>query len=107
MNPQVIRSSLVTCKKTLLGQVAMSSEIEKLTNSIYIGNQPAMWDAVSYPKMKPLSSYHGELIKRLRMLQSWMDSGPPVCSWISGFFFTHAFLTGNKLVKRTGSRLQI
>ncbi|KAI5054865.1 hypothetical protein GOP47_0030010 [Adiantum capillus-veneris] len=90
---EVIGSSLQVLQKTLKGLVVMSGEIEKLANSVYNGKIPAMWAAKSFPSLKPLSSYIMELTQRLNMFSTWMEKGPPPKFWISGFFFTHAFLT--------------
>lgn len=60
------------------------------------GRVPALWQSKSYPSLKALSSYVSDLRERTGMLSSWLELGPPASFWLSGFYFTHAFLTGVK-----------
>jgi dynein heavy chain len=73
----------------------MSTDIDKLITNIFQSKMPVMWAPYSYPTMKPVSSYFQDLLDRFKMLQNWFDVGPPPRFWISGFYFTHAFLTGS------------
>ena len=72
----------------------MTGDLDALGSAMYDGKIPAMWAGCSYPSLKPLAAYVTELIKRIAMLQGWIDTGAPPMFWITGFFFTHAFLTG-------------
>ena len=90
----VIHRSIKDFGLALKGRIVMTSDLDALGNAMYDGKIPAMWAKKSYPSLKPLAAYVSELLRRLDTLQKWIDEGAPPRFWITGFFFTHAFLTG-------------
>lgn len=92
----LIRSSLVNLGKAVKGLALMSSDLDLVARSLFDGKVPALWLKKSFPSLKPLGAYIKEVLERVAFFQSWVDKGSPTVYWISGFFFTQAFLTGAK-----------
>ncbi|XP_059059125.1 dynein axonemal heavy chain 3 [Achroia grisella] len=90
----VVKRTLHGVHMAAQGLAIMSAELEQCNNAFVKGIVPGVWMSKSYPSMKPLGSYVADLLSRLKFLQDWIDEGPPVVFWISGFYFTQSFLTG-------------
>lgn len=105
----VMRESLESLKLALAGLQVMSGDLDTACKSMAVNAVPAMWAKVSYPSLKPLSSYLDDLYKRLAMLKNWAAKGPPTVFWMSGFFFVHSFLTAGlqNFARRTSTPIDM
>ena len=65
-----------------------------MLNSMTLGQVPKYWKSHSYPSLMSLGSYIIDLSKRLNYFKTWIETKAPRIYWISGFYFTHSFLTG-------------
>ncbi len=92
----VVRSSLQELRKAVRGLVVMSASLEQVAAALLSGKVPELWLSRSFPSLKPLGPYVREVLERCEFFSAWLQNGPPVVFWLSGFFFTQAFLTGAK-----------
>ena len=90
----VIQDSLLSFQKAVKGEVVMSSALEQLGQQLFFSKIPTIWEAASYPSLKNLAGYVTDFLKRLDFLDSWLNDCAPPVFWVSGFYFTQAFLTG-------------
>eukprot|EP00929_Paragymnodinium_shiwhaense_P038462 TRINITY_DN20312_c0_g2_i4.p1 TRINITY_DN20312_c0_g2~~TRINITY_DN20312_c0_g2_i4.p1 ORF type:complete len:4213 (-),score=1296.02 TRINITY_DN20312_c0_g2_i4:279-12917(-) len=89
-----VRRMLADVGRAVKGLVVMDADLEVLASGILTNTVPPSWKSVSYPSLKPLSSYVADLCARLKFFQDWIKKGIPPTYWLSGFFFTQSFLTG-------------
>ena len=66
----------------------MSSDLERMASALSSGRVPELWLGRSFPSLKPLGAYVKEVQERCEAFAAWLQHGPPVVFWISGFFFT-------------------
>lgn len=89
-----IKSTLIQLEKAIDGTIIMSIELEEVYNKVFLYQVPDLWHKVSYPSLKPLTSWIADFTKRLDYIRNWLEHGQPKSFWLSGFFSTQSFLTG-------------
>ncbi|CAG9329916.1 unnamed protein product [Blepharisma stoltei] len=92
---RIIKKTTEELNKAMAGEIIITEDLENMAASLLRNQVPTAWMEFSYPSSKPLLSWSRDLGKRLSFFQKWVNEGPPSVYWISGFFFTQAFLTGN------------
>ncbi|XP_024516360.1 LOW QUALITY PROTEIN: dynein heavy chain 6, axonemal, partial [Selaginella moellendorffii] len=91
---KVITFTLLELQRAIKGLVVMSAELESMFNNFLNNQVPALWQAVAYPSLKPLSSWIIDFHKRMEFMSTWIKEGTPKCFWLPGFFFPQGFMTG-------------
>uniref|UniRef100_A0A3B3UDD1 Dynein axonemal heavy chain 11 n=1 Tax=Poecilia latipinna TaxID=48699 RepID=A0A3B3UDD1_9TELE len=86
-----IRRSLKELDLGLKGELAISSEMEKLQTALFFDNVPDTWTKLAYP-----STYarYNDVMQRCKELDSWtQDLSLPSVVWLAGLFNPQSFLT--------------
>lgn len=89
-----ITSSLQQLHDAILGKINMSAVLDAMHTDLLKNRVPDNWSKVSYPSLKPLASWMGDLTARVSFMRHWALNGHPPCFWLAGFFFPHGFITG-------------
>lgn len=76
------------------GFLATSTDMEMLSDALYIGNVPHTWTNLAYPSTFKLYAWLANLILRARELENWAaNAALPASVWLTGFFNPQSFLT--------------
>uniref|UniRef100_A0A3B3XM42 Uncharacterized protein n=1 Tax=Poecilia mexicana TaxID=48701 RepID=A0A3B3XM42_9TELE len=89
-----IRRSLKELDLGLKGELAISSEMEKLQTALFFDNVPDTWTKLAYPSTFGLAVWYNDVMQRCKELDSWtQDLSLPSVVWLAGLFNPQSFLT--------------
>ncbi|XP_069366837.1 dynein axonemal heavy chain 11 [Paralichthys olivaceus] len=89
-----IRRSLKELDLGLKGELAISSEMEKLQTALFFDNVPDTWTKLAYPSIYSLAIWYNDVLQRCKELDTWtQDLSLPSVVWLSGLFNPQSFLT--------------
>ena len=82
-----IRRSLKELDLGLKGELTITSDMEALSNSLFLDNVPDNWSKRAYPSLFTLGLWYPDLLQRVKELETWTsDFQLPAAVWLGGFF---------------------
>lgn len=89
-----IRRTLKELDLGLKGELTITSDMEELSNCLFLDQLPANWAKRAYPSLYNLTAWYADLLQRVKELESWVsDFQLPAAVWLAGFFNPQSFLT--------------
>ncbi|KAL3905530.1 MAG: hypothetical protein SGPRY_010879, partial [Prymnesium sp.] len=76
--------SLKQVKKALMGEIAMSNDLDALGVSLFNGMLPGMWRKLTPQTDKMLGSWMTFHLRRHVQYRQWIEEGEPKVMWLSG-----------------------
>ncbi|KAF0872101.1 DYH10 protein, partial [Crocuta crocuta] len=103
-NKLVIRmsKSLVELQRALAGEVGMSSELDDVARSLFLGQIPNIWRKLAPDTLKSLGNWMLYFLRRFSQYTLWVTEGEPSVMWLSGLHIPESYLTA--LVQATCRR---
>jgi len=89
-----MKRSLIDIDLAIKGFIVMGDELDKMYVRLQNNQQPFNWMKVSYPSLKPLSSWFADLLLRVEFMDIWLKNGNPTSYSLPYMFFPQGFLTG-------------
>ena len=74
-----MKNSMIDLQKAIKGEIVMSQELDDMYSAILKFQVPLNWKKVSYPSLKPLSSWVSDLKERVSFMEEWLKRGNPSC----------------------------
>eukprot|EP00058_Branchiostoma_floridae_P013849 XP_002599337.1 hypothetical protein BRAFLDRAFT_275161 [Branchiostoma floridae] len=89
-----LRRSLKELDLGLKGELTITSDMEDLSNALFLDYVPDSWTKRAYPSLNGLAAWYADLLQRIKELEQWTsDFNLPAAVWLGGFFNPQSFLT--------------
>ena len=90
------REGLENLLRAVVGEIAMSEELDKMYHSIDMKRVPDSWGTIGlgFPSLKGLGSWCIDLASRVEFFAEWLYNGKVKSYLLGAFFFPQGFLTG-------------
>ncbi|XP_054939143.1 dynein axonemal heavy chain 10-like isoform X1 [Physeter macrocephalus] len=103
-NKLVIRmsTSLAELQRALAGEVGISSELDDVARSLFLGQIPNIWRKLAPDTLKSLGNWMPYFLRRFSQYTTWVTESEPSVMWLSGLHIPESYLTA--LVQATCRR---